>query len=255
MLNKIIEAKKEEMKHFVLPEPQEEYKSVSLYDALSSPNRTVGLIAEVKKASPSKGVIRENFEPMSIAKEYVNAGADAISILTEEQYFLGSKKYLTQIKKIVNLPLLRKDFIVDRRQLLESKYLGADAILLIGEVLEPTQLVEFYLEAGELGLDCIVEVHSIKTVENLLKQFSPKIIGINNRNLTTFQTSIEQTEVISSYIDADSLLVSESGIFSKEDISYVREKGAHAVLIGEAIMREKDITSAIKRLFGESMYV
>ncbi|MBM6619858.1 indole-3-glycerol phosphate synthase TrpC [Bacillus suaedaesalsae] len=255
MLNKIIEVKVEEMKNFVLPEQRQDYKIVSLYDALSSPNRSVGLIAEVKKASPSKGIIRKDFNPLSIATDYVYAGADAISVLTDAPFFQGSKEYLSQIKEAVDVPLLRKDFIVDNRQILESKHLGADAILLIGEVLEPSRLVEFYIEAEELGLECIVEVHSIETIEKLLKRFTPKIIGINNRDLSSFQTSIEQTEVISSYIPPESLIVSESGIFTHADIEYVKEKGADAVLIGEAIMRKQDVVLAIKELFGENAHV
>lgn len=131
MLNKIIQVKKEEMKQFVLPEKQN-FPSFSLYQSLTQPIREVGLIAEIKKASPSKGIIRENFSPLEIAKDYTSTGVDALSVLTDEQFFQGSKKYLTDVKSIVNVPVLRKDFIVDRRQLLESKHLGADVVLLIG---------------------------------------------------------------------------------------------------------------------------
>lgn len=251
MLSKIVEVKKEELNHFVLPESKYQHKFSSLLQALTTPNRTVGLIAEVKKASPSKGIIRENFQPIQIAADYVNAGADAISVLTDTQFFQGSKDYLSQIKEVVDVPLLRKDFIVDRRQILESKLLCADAILLIGEILEPGQLMEFYLEAEEMGLECLVEVHSIQTIENLLKVISPKIIGVNNRDLTSFLTSIEQTRLIASYIPKDSLMVSESGIFTNDDIKFVKDSGAKAVLVGEALMRERDLGNAIKRLFGE----
>ncbi|WP_246942184.1 indole-3-glycerol phosphate synthase TrpC [Bacillus pinisoli] len=254
MLNKIIEVKHEEMLQFSLP-VQLEVPHFSLYEALRKPNRGLGLIAEVKKASPSKGVIREDFHPVKIAEQYVSAKADALSVLTDEQFFHGSKQYLSNIKQVVNVPILRKDFIVDRRQLLESKYIGADAVLLIGEVLEPLKLKEFYLEATEIGLECLVEVHSIETVEALLKEITPTILGINNRDLSTFKTSVEHTKEIITYLPKSSLVVSESGIHSYEDLSYVKDVGAHAVLIGEAFMREDDPGKGIERIFGEGHLV
>lgn len=254
MLNKIVEVKHEEMEQFQLPN-QLEVTHYSLYEALRKANRQIGLIAEVKKASPSKGIIREDFHPIDIAEQYVSAKADALSVLTDEQFFQGSKEYLSNIKRVVNVPVLRKDFIVDRRQLLESKYIGADAILLIGEVLEPLKLKEFYLEAEELGLECLVEVHSIETVESLLKEISPKILGINNRDLSTFKTSVEHTKEIITYLPDTSLVVSESGIHSYQDLTFVKEAGAHAVLIGEAFMRETNPGEGIRKLFGDGQLV
>jgi indole-3-glycerol phosphate synthase len=250
MLDKIIKVKEREMEQFTLP-LERVFPHFSLLDALQNAKREIGLIAEVKKASPSKGVIRQIFHPVSIAKEYNATGVDAISVLTDEQFFQGSKQYLTEVKQVVNVPVLRKDFIVDRKQLLESKYIGADAILLIGEVLEPQKLKEFYLEAAELGLECLVEVHSIRTVEALLKEITPSIIGINNRDLSTFQTSTEHTKEIISYLPSTSLVVSESGIHTSSDIKFVKEAGASAVLVGEAFMREAEPGAGIRKLFGE----
>jgi indole-3-glycerol phosphate synthase len=253
MLDKIIKVKEMEMEQFILP-LERVFPRFSLLDALQNTKREIGLIAEIKKASPSKGIIRQNFHPVSIAKEYEATGVEAISVLTDEQFFQGSKEYLTEVKQVVNVPVLRKDFIVDRNQLLESKYIGADAILLIGEVLEPLKLKEFYLEAAELGLECLVEVHSIRTVEALLKEITPSIIGINNRDLSTFQTSTEHTKEIISYLPATSLVVSESGIHTNSDIKFVKGVGASAVLVGEAFMREAEPGAGIRKLFGEDTF-
>jgi indole-3-glycerol phosphate synthase len=250
MLDQIIKVKEEEMEQFSLPS-EALCTHYSLFQALSKPRRDIGLIAEVKKASPSKGVIREDFHPVEIAKEYEETGADAISVLTDTAFFQGAKEYLTAIKQTVNVPILRKDFIVDRRQILESKRIGADAILLIGEVLEPSKLKEFYLEAEELGMECLVEVHSIQTVVSLLKEISPKIIGINNRDLSTFKTTTEQTKLIVPYLPTSSLIVSESGIHTLGDLQDVKQAGAGAVLVGEAFMREQEPGMGIKKLFGE----
>jgi indole-3-glycerol phosphate synthase len=250
MLSKIVQVKNEEMQQFQLPVEQE-FQHYSLYEALKNANRDIGVIAEVKKASPSKGVIREDFYPVSIATQYVQAKADAISVLTDEQFFQGHKQYLSNVKQVVNVPVLRKDFIVDRKQLLESKYIGADAILLIGEVLEPLKLKEFYLEAQELGLECLVEVHSIQTVEDLLKEIAPRIIGINNRDLSTFETSLEHTKEIIAYLPKSSLVISESGLHTYDDLQFVKNAGAHAVLVGEAFMREQNPGDGISKLFGE----
>ncbi|MFZ3588661.1 indole-3-glycerol phosphate synthase TrpC [Bacillus sp. DJP31] len=251
MLTKIISVKEDEMKFFSLPKKQS-VTNYSLHRALSKPNRNIGLIAEVKKASPSKGVIRAEFHPVEIAKEYMDSKVDAISVLTDRTFFQGSLDYLTQIKQIVNIPVLRKDFIVDRRQILESKHIGADAILLIGEVLEPLKLKEFYLEAEELGIECLVEIHSIQTVEALLKEITPRIIGINNRNLATFQSSIHHTKEIVPYLPSTCLVISESGIHSTIDVQTVKNYGAHAILVGEAFMKEEEPSEGIRKMFGET---
>lgn len=249
MLNKIIETKKQEVAQFVLP-PAQSVKTVSFYEALKNKKHEVALIAEVKKASPSKGVIRENFDPVQIAKEYEAGGADAISVLTDRKYFQGDPEYLSLIKKEIALPVMRKEFIIDERQVLESKHLGADAILLIAEALEPGRLAEFYQYAAELGMDCLVEVHSLEALEGILSIFTPKIIGVNNRNLKTFEVTLKQTELISAAIPKDSLFVSESGIFTYEDIKRIARAGADAVLVGESLMRAETPAKGILTLFG-----
>ncbi|MFP7230547.1 indole-3-glycerol phosphate synthase TrpC [Bacillus subtilis] len=250
MLENIIKQKKEEVKTLVLPEEQP-FEKRSFKEALASPNRFIGLIAEVKKASPSKGLIKKDFVPEQIAADYETAQADALSVLTDTPFFRGKNSYLSDVKRTVSIPVLRKDFIIDSLQVEESKRIGADAILLIGEVLDPLHLHELYLEAGEKGLDVLVEVHDASTLKQILKVFTPDILGINNRNLKTFETSIKQTEQIASLVPKESLLVSESGIGSLEHLTFVKEQGARAVLIGESLMRQTSQQKAIHALFGE----
>ncbi|CAF1836311.1 indole-3-glycerol phosphate synthase TrpC [Bacillus subtilis] len=250
MLEKIIKQKKEEVKTLVLPVEQP-FEKRSFKEALASPNRFIGLIAEVKKASPSKGLIKEDFVPVQIAKDYEAAKADAISVLTDTPFFQGENSYLSDVKRAVSIPVLRKDFIIDSLQVEESRRIGADAILLIGEVLDPLHLHELYLEAGEKGMDVLVEVHDASTLEQILKVFTPDILGVNNRNLKTFETSVKQTEQIASLVPKESLLVSESGIGSLEHLTFVNEHGARAVLIGESLMIQTSQRKAIHALFGE----
>ncbi|WP_010284181.1 indole-3-glycerol phosphate synthase TrpC [Bacillus timonensis] len=254
MLNKILEQKKREVENILYPEIDNVVERRSLNNALSSPNRSLGIIAEVKKASPSKGVIREDFHPVSFAIEYEDAKADAISVLTDEPFFQGSMEYLMEIKKKVNIPVLRKDFIIDAKQIRQSEKIGADAILLIGEALEPNQLYEYYCEAYERDLECLVEVHSRETLEQICSIFTPKILGINNRNLKVFETSIIHTEEIAKDAPSDSLVVSESGIHTPKDIKDIIKYGAKAALIGEAFMRAESPGVGIKQMFGEVPY-
>lgn len=254
MLNKILEQKKIEVKNIIYPEIDSVVERKSLYDALSNPNRSLGIIAEVKKASPSKGVIREDFHPVRVATEYEEAKADAISVLTDERFFQGSMDYLMDIKKKVNIPVLRKDFIIDAKQIEQSDKIGADAILLIGEALDPVQLHEYYCEAYERGLECLVEVHSRETMEQVCRIFTPKILGINNRNLKVFETSIIHTEEMAKDAPSESLVVSESGIHTPQDIKAIIKYGAKAALIGEAFMRAKSPGIGIKQMFGEIPY-
>jgi indole-3-glycerol phosphate synthase len=252
MLDKIIETKKEEIKKLILPD-DEKLPRLSFYDALKTPNRELGLIAEVKKASPSKGLIKADFHPVEIAQAYEKGGADCLSVLTDTPYFQGKREYLTSVKKAVNLPILRKDFIIDHIQIDEANRIGADAILLIGEVLEPTLLKELYQYALQLNLDILVEVHDQETLEKVLKVITPKILGVNNRNLKTFETNIGQLEEMASSIPKDTLLVSESGLYTRNDLNLVQQYGAKAVLVGESLMRKDDQALAIKELFGESI--
>jgi indole-3-glycerol phosphate synthase len=252
MLDKIIETKKEEIKKLILPD-DEKLPRLSFYDALKTPNRELGLIAEVKKASPSKGLIKADFHPVEIAQAYEKGGADCLSVLTDTPYFQGKREYLTSVKKAVNLPILRKDFIIDHIQIDEANRIGADAILLIGEALEPTLLKELYQYALQLNLDILVEVHDQETLEKVLKVITPKILGVNNRNLKTFETNIGQLEEMASSIPKDTLLVSESGLYTRNDLNLVQQYGAKAVLVGESLMRKDDQALAIKELFGESI--
>ncbi|PIK31806.1 indole-3-glycerol phosphate synthase TrpC [Bacillus siamensis] len=250
MLDQIIQQKKEEIKSIVLPETCQ-IERRSFKEALLNPNRFIGLIAEVKKASPSKGLIKEHFVPEEIAADYEAAKADALSVLTDTRFFQGRNHFLTDVKKNVSLPVLRKDFIIDSLQVEESYRLGADAILLIGEALEPSKLHELYLEARGKGMDVLVEVHDETVLERILQVFQPDILGINNRDLKTFRTSVSQTEKIAQFVPDGCLLVSESGIGSLADLQFVNKHGAQAVLIGESLMREDSQQKAIRGLFGE----
>ncbi|MEC3631304.1 indole-3-glycerol phosphate synthase TrpC [Bacillus velezensis] len=250
MLDQIIQQKKEEIKSILLPETCQ-IERRSFKEALLNPNRFIGLIAEVKKASPSKGLIKEHFVPETIAADYEAAKADALSVLTDTRFFQGRNQFLTDVKQTVSLPVLRKDFIIDSLQVEESFRIGADAILLIGEALEPSELYELYLEAREKGMDVLVEVHGETVLERILQVFQPDILGINNRDLKTFRTSVSQTEKIAQLVPDGCLLVSESGIGSLADLQFVNKHGAQAVLVGESLMREDSQQKAIRGLFGE----
>ncbi len=251
MLEQILATKREEVETLTLPEPLPKRKRRPFAAALRQPRRMLGLIAEVKKASPSKGVIRPDFDPVAIAKAYERAGADAISVLTDERYFQGHRRYLRAVKEAVDLPVLRKDFIIDRRQVEESARLGADAILLIGEALPPETLEALYNEAYSLGLECLVEVHAKETLERILDRFTPEVVGINNRDLHTFVTTLEATKALASLVPPSCVIVSESGIGSHNDVQAVQSYGAQAVLVGESLMRQDDVERAVYRLFGE----
>ena len=209
----------------------------------------IAFICEIKKASPSKGIISKVFPYHDIAKDYEAAGAAAISVLTEPFYFMGSDHYLREIADIVNLPLLRKDFTVDSYMIYEAKLLGASAILLICSILESDALSEYISIAHNLGLSALVEVHNEKEVEMALTA-GARIIGVNNRNLKTFEVDITISESLRKLVPPDILFVSESGISTPLDIVKLREIGADAVLIGESIMKSPDKKAEINRLRG-----
>lgn len=215
------------------------------YAALTG--KRLSIISEVKKASPSKSVICKNFNPVDIAINYEKAGADAISCLTEEFYFKGSSDYLKSIRKAVNIPILRKDFIFDEYQIYEARVIGADAVLLIASVLDCETMNRFREIAESLGMNCLFESHNIEELENILK-CSPKIIGVNNRNLKNFEVSLENTKNLATMIPENCVIVSESGIANNSDMKYVREYGADAVLIGETLMRSNNITETMNTL-------
>ncbi|MGN7381144.1 indole-3-glycerol phosphate synthase TrpC [Paenibacillus sp. SAFN-117] len=213
-------------------------------------NRPMGLIAEVKKASPSKGLIREDFHPVNIARTYEEAGADCLSVLTDVEYFQGSNRYLQEIREAVRLPILRKDFTIDYRQIYEARLIGADAVLLIAAILTAEEMKEMLQISSDLGLDALVEVHDREELE-LVLELDTSLIGINNRNLKTFVTDLAATESLIRHIPQEATIVSESGISRPEEIRYLLASGAHAVLVGEHFMRQHNIGWAVKQLMGE----
>lgn len=220
-------------------------KSISFYDALKGENLSV--ISEVKKASPSKLVIQPDFRPVEQAVNYEKAGADAISCLTEERYFQGSSKYLSDIRKKVNIPILRKDFIFDEYQIYEAKVIGADAILLIAAILDVEAMKKFRKLAASLDLECLFEAHNEEELKKIL-ECNPKVIGINNRDLTNFEVSLENTAKLADKIPDNCVLVSESGIRTHEDMAFLKNCGADAVLIGETLMRSENIADTMNEL-------
>jgi indole-3-glycerol phosphate synthase len=207
----------------------------------------MALIAEVKKASPSAGIIAADFNPLSQAREYARGGAHALSILTDEKYFHGHLSYLRQIREQVELPLLRKDFIVHELQVYESVVAGADAILLIVAALDDNKLRVLYDLAKTCQLDILVEVHDLPEMERAL-DLGADIIGINNRNLKTFTVDLATTEELAEEIPSEAVAISESGIKTAEDVRRVRACGINAVLVGETLMRAKNVPEAIKEL-------
>ena len=210
-------------------------------------NGTVKLIAEVKKKSPSKGIIREDFHPVSIAETYVKNGAAAISVLTDKHFFAGELDYLRAIRDTVDVPLLRKDFTIDPYHIYQARVAGADAILLIVAALTASQLRTFMKVAASLSLACLVEVHTREELAIAL-DVEAQIIGINNRDLRTFHTDIATTFQLREEIPADRIVVSESGIYSREDVMKLQAAGIHAMLVGESLMRSPDIGEQVRHL-------
>ncbi len=206
------------------------------------------VIAEIKKASPSKGVIRPDFDPPAIAASYQQGGAACLSVLTDVDFFQGSDAYLQSARAAVELPVLRKDFTIDAYQVTEARVLGADCILLIVAALDQAQLVDLYQQAVELGLDVLVEVHDPDEMERAL-QLQPPMVGINNRNLRTFETHLDTTLAMLAGLPADCFVVTESGIHTHDDVTLMREHGVNAFLIGEAFMRAPDPGQALAEIF------
>ncbi|NLK63318.1 MAG: indole-3-glycerol phosphate synthase TrpC [Fusobacteria bacterium] len=242
ILNRIVSKKKEtlKLKNLDIDKLKELVKDVkprkSFYDAMKKDG--LSIIGEVKKASPSKGIISHDFQPINVAKQYGQC-VDAISVLTEEDFFMGHVDYLKEIRNNVDLPLLRKDFIIEESMIYESKVIGASAILLIASILELDTLKKFLDTAHSIGLDALVEVHTKEELEKVLKT-EAKIIGINNRNLNTFDVNLERTLELTKYIPKNKIIVSESGIDTKEDI--LKLNGTmDAILVGESFMRTDNI--------------
>lgn len=220
-----------------------------------TPRKAMNVIAEVKKASPSAGVIRPDFDPVQIARTYAQAGADALSVLTDETYFQGKIEYIHAVRDAVKLPVLRKDFIIDPYQVYESRAAGADAILLIAECLETSEMIDLQILATELNLTCLIEVHDL---DNLMRvrdhvigfpHRSYSLLGINNRDLRTFKVDLGTTLRMADLVEDRSVLVSESGIQTRDDVRKLHGSGVRAVLVGETLMRSDDVPAKMRELF------
>jgi indole-3-glycerol phosphate synthase len=211
-------------------------------------NQEAAVIAEIKKASPSKGVLRADFIPADIAQSYAEHGAACLSVLTDVQFFQGSSDYLKQARASCDLPVLRKDFMVDAYQIYESRAMGADCILLIAACLNDAQMADFEAVAHDLGMAVLVEVHDAAEFERALKLKTP-LLGVNNRNLRTFEVSLDTTLTLMTQLPPQKLLITESGIATREDVLRLRQAGVHAFLVGEAFMRAPEPGEALAELF------
>lgn len=257
ILSQIIDHKREEIAHAKRKCPPESLREqldaappVRDFVAALKSNPDVGLIAEVKKGSPSAGVIRSDFDPVEIALTYQRHGANCLSVLTDEKFFLGHLDFLKQVRQAVRIPVLRKDFLIDRYQVLEARAAGADCVLLIAECLDDCELRDLYFYASELGMESLIELYDPENLDRILK-LEPALIGINNRDLRTFITDLEHTVRLSQRIPSSMLLVSESGIKTREDIDRVKAAGTRAILVGETLMRSPDIGNAVDALIGK----
>ncbi|MFV2029484.1 indole-3-glycerol phosphate synthase TrpC [Neisseria sp. S1] len=257
ILNKILATKAEEVAAAKAEIPTEEIKRQA---AAASPVRPFlsailakhaanqpAVIAEVKKASPSKGLIRADFNPVEIARAYERAGAACLSVLTDEQYFQGSPEYLRQARAAVSLPVLRKDFIIDEYQIYQARAWGADAVLLIAAALEADQLEQLEATAHSLGMTVLLELHDAGELQKCRKLTTP-LVGVNNRNLRTFEVSLQQTLDLLPLLEGKTI-VTESGITGKTDVDFMQSHGIHTFLIGETFMRADNIETAVKALF------
>lgn len=257
ILDEIIAYKKQELAEAKRRVPVSELKAKAAdagpargFAKALSQGKEIRLIAEVKKASPSQGVIREDFDPIDIAKTYARSGAHCLSVLTEKKYFQGKLEYLDEIRKAIALPLLRKDFIVEEYQIIEARAAGADAVLLIAACLDHHQIEDFIGIAKETGLDVLVESHTYKELDRALLA-GAFLVGINNRDLQSFSVSVRTTLDLLKDIPEDRTVVSESGIRTREDVLQLQQAGVDAILVGESLMRETDIGKKVKELMGK----
>lgn len=257
ILNKIVEKKKKRLSFSKTKVSLREMRSKAsnaerpknFKDAIKRDSSPIRLIAEIKKASPSRGVIRQDFDPTTIASIYEKKDVDAVSILTEEDYFQGKLEYLLEVKKVTNSPLLRKDFIFDEYQIYESKVSGADAMLIIASLLDKNQAAEYLYLAKELGLSVLFEIHDFKELEMALL-INADIIGINNRDLKTSSIDLNTTFELKKEIPFDKIVVSESGIKTREDVKRLQDAGIDSILVGTAFLEEVDIAKKIDELMG-----
>ena len=266
ILEKIVEEKKRELKRLpagslsptnLRAAREKRAQNRDFLAALRKPNSNrIALIAEIKKASPSAGVIRSDFDPVSIAREYEAAGANCLSVLTDQKFFQGSLEHLRKVRAAVKLPLLRKDFVIDERQILEAIEWGADALLLIVAILTDQQLSRFQVLAREAGLAVLVEVHDESELDRAVAA-GAELIGVNNRDLKTFKVDLATTERLATRLRATSparcqepLLVAESGIHTRQDVERVSRAGAKAILVGESLMRHADLGAKVRELIG-----
>ena len=258
ILDTIVATKREEVAAARTATPERELRAAladapparDFFSALSG-GGPIKLIAEVKKASPSKGLIREDFQPVEIATVYEQHGASCISVLTDRPYFQGSLDYLRDIRSVVGIPLLRKDFILDPYQLVEARVAGADAILLIAECLDDDRLRELHDGALELGMVPLVEFYEPANLPRVL-QAGAKLVGVNNRDLRTFQTDLQHTVRMREQVPRDCVFVGESGIHSRADVELLESAGVNAILVGESLMANPDIGAAVDRLLGRA---
>lgn len=212
-------------------------------------SKKIAVIAELKKASPSRGIIRPNFNAPELAKEYEANGATCLSVLTDMTYFQGAPAYLKQVRQKTSIPILRKDFIVDEYQILESRALGADAVLLIASVLDDKQLLDYTIMSHDLGMDVLVEVHDLAEFDRAMK-LPIKILGVNNRSLKDFSISMETVKTIKKQLPPEYILVSESGIETRRDIEELKAQGIYAYLIGTTLMSQPNVGQALAKLLG-----
>ncbi|HDZ77287.1 MAG TPA: indole-3-glycerol phosphate synthase TrpC [Candidatus Omnitrophica bacterium] len=245
---KVIERSKEKVSFESLLRKLKHAPKGRLFKKALKKRKRPTLIAEIKKASPSKGIIRKSFNPVKIAKIYEKSGVDCISVLTDEQFFKGRLDYIKDIKKRVRLPILRKDFIIDEYQIYESRANGADAILLISSILPIEKLKKFLKIAKKIKLDCLVECDCLSSLRKALKA-DAEIIGINNRDLHNFKVDLKRTKRLIKYIPKGKIVVSESGINTRDDIEFLKTLGVSSVLIGTSFMICKDIAGKVKELF------
>ena len=255
-LQEIIDYKKEEfnfrrnqINNFELQAKIDKQKKPRKFiENLNNQNK-FNLIAEIKKASPSKGLIRKDFDPLKLSKCYQDGGASCLSVLTDEKYFQGDNKYIDIIKKEIDLPILRKDFIVDPWQIKESRSLGADCILLIMAALKLEDAILLEKEAIDLGMDVLVETHTHEEIK-MANKLKSKLVGVNNRNLKTMEVDINNTIKLKKFIDPDKIIVAESGLKTHTDLKFFKENGIMNFLIGESLMKEKNLTLATKKILG-----